>query len=83
MYLILKIWHCASTLDEILDDFKIFILAWFKALAIVKNKLFIVARDDLRIDVRYACIQIRHVLRDIIRRIFSNAEVRPGNLLHV
>ena len=41
MYLILKIWHGASTLDEVLDNFKIVVLAGFKALAIVKNKLFV------------------------------------------
>jgi hypothetical protein len=52
MYLVLKIGHGASTLDEIVDDFKIVVLARFKALAIVKNKLIIGARDDLRIDVR-------------------------------
>jgi len=58
MYLVLKIWHGASTLDEILDDFKIVVLAGFKALTIVKDKPFIVAKGDLRIDVRYACVRV-------------------------
>jgi hypothetical protein len=80
MYLVLKIWHDVSSFDEILDDFKIVVLAGFKALAIVKNKLFVVARYDLLIDVRNACVQVWHVLHDIIRQRFRIAEVKISEL---
>ena len=56
MYLVFDIWHSASTLDEILDDFKI---VDFAALTIVKDKLLVVARDYyFGIDVRRACFGI-------------------------
>jgi hypothetical protein len=58
MDLVFDIWHGASTLDEILDDFKIVDFAGFEALAIVKDELFVVLRDYFGIDVRYACFGV-------------------------
>jgi hypothetical protein len=58
MYLVFDIWHAASTLDEILDDFKILDFTVFEALAIVKDELLVVARYYFGIDVRYACFGV-------------------------
>jgi len=62
MDLVFDIWHGASTLDEILHDFKILDFAGFEALAIVKDELLVVIRDYFGIDVRYACFGVRHIL---------------------
>jgi hypothetical protein len=58
MYLVFDIWHGASTLDEILDDFKILDFSGFETLAIVKDKLLVVARFYFGIDIRYACFGV-------------------------
>lgn len=56
MDLVLDIWHGVSTLDKFLHDFKVVVLPGFKALAVVKNELFVVARDYFLVDVGYACV---------------------------
>lgn len=63
MYFVLDIWHGASTLDEIPDDFKIVLLSWFEALAIVKNEMVVVWRDYFGINVRYPCFPVCDNLR--------------------
>ena len=57
MYLVLDIWHGASTVDELPDHFKIVFLSGFNALAIVKDKPLVVARYYFGIYVRYACLR--------------------------
>jgi len=57
VYLVLDIWHAVSTLDEILDDLKIVLLAGFEALAIMKNELLVIVGYYFCIDVRNACFE--------------------------
>jgi len=55
---------------------------WLRA--IVKNKLFIAARDDLRINVWYACVPVWHVLRWHYQADIQDCgSKRSANLLHV
>ena len=64
MYLVLDIWHGASTIDELHDHFKIVFLSWFNALAIMKDEPLIVTRYYFGIYVRYACLRFWHILYD-------------------
>lgn len=62
MYLVLDIWHFVPTFNEVLDGLKIGVLARFKAIAIMKDKLLVVASYYFFINVRYACHGLRLIL---------------------
>jgi hypothetical protein len=65
MYSVLDFRTLVPFFDKLLDYSEVVLLARFETLAVMKNKLIVLSRDDLLVYIRYPSSTMRHCLQNI------------------